>query len=56
MNKRPFLAMVVRMRGLLQGPAAVALILCSLASVSAHVALTFPPARKYDFDFLDTFR
>merc|ERR1712241_365546 len=45
-----------RMRGLLQGPAAVALILCGLASVSAHVAPTFPPARKYDFDFLDTFR
>ena len=54
-NKRPFLAMVVRMRGLLQGHA-VAFILCGLASVSAHVALTFPPARKYDFDFLDTFR
>ena len=23
---------------------------------SAHVALTFPPARKYDLDFLDTTR
>lgn len=46
--------MVVRIRGL-QGHAA-ALILCGFASVSAHVALTFPPARKYDFDFLDTFR
>ena len=49
------MAMVVRMRGLFKGPVA-ALILCGLASVSAHVALTFPPARKYDFDFLDTFR
>lgn len=24
--------------------------------IQAHVALTFPPARKYDLDFLDTFR
>jgi len=30
------------------------LILCKI--VSAHVALTFPPARKYDLDFLDTAR
>jgi hypothetical protein len=24
--------------------------------VDGHVSLTFPPARKYDLDFLDTFR
>jgi hypothetical protein len=24
--------------------------------VNGHVALTFPPARKYDFDFLDNMR
>ena len=27
-----------------------------VAVVNGHVSLTFPPARKYDFDFLDTFR
>ena len=27
-----------------------------LGSAYSHVALTFPPARKYDLDFLDTFR
>lgn len=27
-----------------------------LAYVQAHVALTFPPARKYDLDFLDNSR
>ena len=27
-----------------------------LCLASAHVALTYPPARKYDLDFLDTFR
>ena len=31
-----------------------ALVLCKI--VSAHVSLTFPPARKYDLDFLDTAR
>lgn len=25
-------------------------------NVNAHVALTFPPARKYDLDFLDNSR
>lgn len=36
----------------------VALILCSsfLSETSAHVALTYPPARKYDLDFLDNTR
>jgi hypothetical protein len=34
--------------------ALLALGACALAR--AHVALTFPPARKYDLDFLDTFR
>lgn len=24
--------------------------------ISSHVALTYPPARKYDFDFLDNSR
>ena len=33
-----------------------AFLLTAIATVSAHVALTFPPARKYDLDFLDTFR
>ncbi len=33
------------------------LLLASTASTArAHVALTFPPARKYQLDFLDTFR
>ena len=27
-----------------------------ILDASAHVSLTFPPARKYDLDFLDTFR
>lgn len=27
-----------------------------LVNVTAHVALTFPPARKYDLDFLDNSR
>ena len=34
----------------------LALVFCTLAVASAHVSLTFPPARKYDLDFLDTFR
>lgn len=29
---------------------------CALNSVKAHVALVFPPARKYDLDFLDSSR
>lgn len=33
------------------------LLLCSaMSSINAHVALTFPPARKYDLDFLDNSR
>lgn len=33
------------------------LLLCSaVANINAHVALTFPPARKYDLDFLDNSR
>uniref|UniRef100_A0A182FFU9 Uncharacterized protein n=1 Tax=Anopheles albimanus TaxID=7167 RepID=A0A182FFU9_ANOAL len=38
----------------------VALVLLPLvlppAAIEAHVALTFPPARKYDLDFLDNSR
>ena len=35
----------------------VIFILCNLYSqVHSHVALTFPPARKYDLDFLDNVR
>lgn len=29
---------------------------CLLRFTSAHVALTYPPARKYDLDFLDNSR
>lgn len=29
---------------------------CLLQFTSAHVALTYPPARKYDLDFLDNSR
>lgn len=28
----------------------------AVAVIEAHVALTFPPARKYDLDFLDNSR
>ena len=32
-------------------------ILCTLATGAvSHVALKYPPARKYDLDFLDTVR
>jgi len=31
-------------------------LLLFLHTVYAHIALTFPPARKYDLDFLDSFR
>ncbi|XP_063547192.1 uncharacterized protein LOC134754755 isoform X4 [Cydia strobilella] len=31
-------------------------VLCGLGSAWAHVALTFPPARRYDLDFLDNTR
>ena len=48
----------------LSGPRAgtMARCLCALALLAltpiawGHVALTFPPARKFDLDFLDTFR
>lgn len=38
-----------------------AFVLCTLSSVivnqcEGHVALTFPPARKFDLDFLDNSR
>lgn len=29
---------------------------CSVVIVQSHVALTYPPARKYDLDFLDNSR
>jgi hypothetical protein len=29
---------------------------CAVAGVSAHMALTYPAARKYDLDFLDNSR
>ena len=31
-------------------------VVLGLSEVRGHVALTFPPARSYDLDFLDTFR
>ncbi len=40
-----------------KGVAAVAIVLASLLTgTRAHVGLTFPPARKYDLDFLDNVR
>lgn len=35
---------------------AVVVAVCLAAPIAAHVALTFPPARKYDLDFLDNSR
>lgn len=32
------------------------LVLSCFPLISAHVALTYPPARKYDLDFLDNAR
>ena len=39
-------------------PLALALVtlVLTLTAVYAHVALTYPPARKYDLDFLDNSR
>jgi len=38
-------------------PARLVLVLFAVIQVSyAHVGLTFPPARKYDLDFLDNVR
>lgn len=34
----------------------VAFVAVSVDQVAGHVALTFPPARKYDLDFLDNSR
>lgn len=34
----------------------VVILLCLVEQILAHVSLTFPPARKYDLDFLDSFR
>jgi hypothetical protein len=36
--------------------AALAVLACLVAAVSAHMALTYPQARKYDLDFLDNSR
>lgn len=36
--------------------AALAVVACAVAGVSAHMALTYPAARKYDLDFLDNSR
>jgi len=36
--------------------AALAVVACLVAAVSAHMALTYPPARKFDLDFLDNSR
>ncbi len=37
--------------------AALAVIsLLHIVAVDSHVSLTYPPARKYALDFLDTFR
>ncbi|XP_076093914.1 uncharacterized protein LOC143064737 [Mytilus galloprovincialis] len=32
------------------------IILCTLSGVAGHIALKFPPARKYAFDFMDNIR
>lgn len=34
----------------------IVLALSCIPLISAHVALTYPPARKYDLDFLDNTR
>jgi hypothetical protein len=34
----------------------LAVVACLVYSTTSHVALTFPPARTYDLDFLDTSR
>lgn len=34
----------------------LAVVACLVCSTTSHVALTFPPARTYDLDFLDTSR
>lgn len=34
----------------------LAIIVLFANDASSHVSLTFPPARKYELDFLDTFR
>lgn len=31
-------------------------LLCFINVINGHVSLTFPPARKYDLDFLDNSR
>lgn len=31
-------------------------VVCCAVSALGHVALTFPPARRYDLDFLDNVR
>ena len=36
--------------------AVVAVVVMVVGEVSGHVSLRFPPARKYDIDFLDSFR
>lgn len=35
---------------------ALVTLVVTLTAVHAHVALTYPPARKYDLDFLDNSR
>lgn len=32
------------------------IILCTLSGVAGHIALKYPPARKYAFDFMDNIR
>lgn len=34
----------------------ILIVLNYLSTINAHVALTYPPARKYDLDFLDNSR
>lgn len=34
----------------------IVLVLSCISFISAHVALTYPPARNYDLDFLDNSR
>lgn len=34
----------------------IVLVLSYISMINAHVALTYPPARKYDLDFLDNSR
>lgn len=34
----------------------LAVVACLVCSTTSHVALTFPPARTFDLDFLDTSR